>query len=366
MLQVINVEGDFVADGALNPGEALCREMFRWLLYVRTFDTEVLALQRSGRITFCNPSTGQEAGQVGSALALTPDDWVFPSYRVAGVYLYRRGSPLPLLNQLYGNARDLSRGRQLPMHFGDKSVNFFSVSSPVGTQITQAVGLSLAAKVKGRPVVAIAYFSDGGTSTNDFHAALNLAGVLQTPTIFYCENNQYALSVPLRCQTASETIAVKGVAYGVRSMRVDGNDVLAVYAAVRQAAERARAGGGPTLVEAVTYRQGLHSSSDEPPLYRSAEEEAAWRENDPILRCRKFLQKQGWWSAAWEEELRQEQLASMRSAVREAEANPPPEPESLFEDVWAEMTPRLKAQRRLFSELVREHENDTRDFKFPI
>jgi TPP-dependent pyruvate/acetoin dehydrogenase alpha subunit len=366
MIQLINLKGEFIGDTALKPERDVCRELFRWMLYVRTFDTEVLSLQRAGRISFCNPSTGQEANQIGSALALSPEDWIFPSYRVAGVYLFRKGSPLALLNQLYGNACDLSRGRQLPMHFGDRSVNFVSVSSPVGTQITQAVGLSFAMKVTKQPVVAIAYFSDGGTSTNDFHAGLNLAGVLRTPTIFYCENNQYALSVPLRRQTASESIAVKGAAYGVTSWQVDGNDVLAVYTSVRRAAEQARSGGGPVLLEAITYRQGLHSSSDEPALYRTAEEEEHWKPNDPILRCRQFLQNEGWWSADWEDDIQEEQLASMRMAIDEAERNPPPAPDSLFEDVWAELTPRLEAQRRRFREEYVLDGDHFSEFKFPL
>ncbi|HEX8706684.1 MAG TPA: thiamine pyrophosphate-dependent enzyme [Pyrinomonadaceae bacterium] len=351
-LQLIDLDGNFIADATLKPDRALCLEMFRWMLYVRTFDTQVLALQRAGRIAFCNPSTGQEANQIGSVFALRPEDWVFPSYRVAGVYLFRKGSPLALLNQLYGNADDLSLGRQLPMHFGDSSVNFVSVSSPIGTQITQAVGLSFAAKLKGQTLVAITYFGDGGTSTNDFHAALNLAGVLRTPTIFYCENNQYAFSVPISKQTASESIAAKGIAYGIQGVRVDGNDVLAIYAATLDAARRARTGGGPVLIEAVTYRRGLHSSMDNPSLYRTAEEEEGWEASDPILRCRKFLQREGWWSPEWEEGILKEQSASMDSAIREAEACPPPAPESLFEDVWARPTPRLEAQRRALDEVL--------------
>ena len=366
MLRFIDTEGNFIADTALKPDKALCLDMFRYMLYLRIFDTEVLSLQRSGRISFCNPSTGQEANQIGSAFALSPEDWVFPSYRVAGVYLYRKGSPLPLLNQLYGNAGDLSRGRQLPMHFGDMSVRFVSVSSPVGTQITQAVGLSLAAKFTRQPVVAITYFGDGATSTNDFHAGLNLAGVFQTPTIFYCENNQYALSVPVRRQTASESIAAKGAAYGVNSMQIDGNDILAVYQATCDAAKQARRGGGPVLIEAVTYRQGLHSSSDNPSIYRTAAEEAHWKPNDPIRRCRKFLQSQDWWSAEWEDDVRQQHLATMKQAIEEAERNPAPASSTLFENVYSEMTPRLKAQRQLLSEIPSVDKADSEEFKFPI
>jgi TPP-dependent pyruvate/acetoin dehydrogenase alpha subunit len=366
MLQLINHEGDFVADPSRKPNQKLCQELFRWMLYVRTFDTEVLNLQRAGRISFCNPSTGQEANQIGSAFALSLDDWVLPSYRVAGVYLFRKGSPVTLLNQLYGNAQDLSRGRQLPMHFGDKTVNFVSVSSPIGTQITQAVGVSLAAKLTRQPVVAIAYFSDGGTSTNDFHAGLNFAGVMRTPTIFYCENNQYAFSVPVHRQTASESISTKGAAYGVANEQIDGNDVLAVYTAVSRAVDLARTGGGPTLIESITYRKGPHSSSDDPSRYRSAEEEKEWSVKDPILRCRKFLQKEGWWSSEWEDQLHREQIDSMKLAIEEAEANPPPTPDSLFENVWSITTPRLEAQReKLLRELDR-NETSSTDFKFPI
>lgn len=349
MFRLIDIEGELAGDPALVPDERTCRELFRWMLYVRTFDSEVLALQRAGRISFCNPSTGQEANQIGTAAALAPGDWVFPSYRVAGVYLYRKGSPLPLLNQLYGNSRDLSRGRQLPMHFGDRSVNFVSVSSPVGTQITQAVGLSHAARLRKLPIVAIAYFGDGATSTNDFHAGLNLAGVLKTPTVFYCENNQYAFSVPLHRQTASESIAVKGVAYGVRSVRVDGNDAFAVRAATLEAVESAREGEGPVLIEAVTYRRGLHSSADDPALYRSTEEVEAWEANDPVSRCREFLRRRGWWSAEWEDEVTSEQTEEVRRAADEAEAQPPPPPESMFEDVWAVMPKRLEDQLRSIS-----------------
>lgn len=350
MFRIIDLEGETVGDPSLLPERENCLELFRWMLYLRAFDEEALSLQRAGRITFCNPSTGQEANQIGTAAALSPDDWVFPSYRVAGVYLYRKGSPLPLLNQLYGNSQDLSRGRQLPMHFGDSSVNFVSVSSPVGTQITQAVGLSLAAQLRKLPTVAIAYFGDGATSTNDFHAGLNLAGVLKTPTVFYCENNQYAFSVPMSKQTASESIAVKGVAYGVRSVRIDGNDVFAVRAATLRAVESARCGDGPTLIEAVTYRRGLHSTADEPALYRARGEAESWEANDPVSRCREYLRRRDWWSAEWEDEVRREMDRELKSAIEIAESQPPPPPESMFEDVWAEMPSRLREQMKSVSE----------------
>jgi 2-oxoisovalerate dehydrogenase E1 component alpha subunit len=324
----------------------LCAQLFSYMLRLRIFDQQVLALQRAGRILFCNPNTGEEAAQIGSAAALQPGDWVFPSYRVAGVYLYRKQSPLLLLHQLYANARDLSQGNQLPMHFGDKEACFLSVSSPIGTQITQAVGFSLGAKLKRSRVVAIAYFGDGASSCNDFHGGLNLAGVLNTPTIFFCVNNQYALSLPVAKQTASETLAAKGASYGIRSEQVDGNDVVAVYDAVQRAAEHARNGGGPVLIEAVTYRMGLHSSSDDPYLYRSREEEERWKPRDPLLRFRRFLQRRGWWSTEWEDGLMRNYTEEMQAAILEAEVQPGARPANLFENVYAEPTPALQSQRR--------------------
>lgn len=351
-LRLVDPEGCFVGDPATKPDRALCLDLFAHMLYLRAFDERVLALQRAGRIRFCNPSTGQEANQIGTAAALAAQDWVFPSYRVAGVYLYRKRSPLPLLHQLYGNAADLSRGLQLPMHFGDAKARFMSVSSPIGSQITQAVGLAMGMSLQGKSAISIAYFGDGATSSNDFHAGLNLAGVFAAPTIFYCENNGYALSVPVSRQTAAPSLAAKGAAYGVEAVRIDGNDVLAVYHATRQAAERARSGGGPTLIEAVTYRVGLHSSSDDPTLYRPPEEAEPWALKDPIERCRRFLDRGGWLAAGWEKETREGQRRELEAAIEEAESQPLPPPSSLFEHVWADPPPPgLAAQARIAAEL---------------
>lgn len=350
MLQFVDRNGHFAAETVRQVDRTHCEHLFTYMLLLRTFDEEVLKLQRAGRLLFCNPSTGEEAVQIGSAAALQSDDWVFPYYRTCGVYLYRKRSPLLLLHQLYGNARDLSRGTQLPMHFGDKEARYLSVSSPIGTQITQAVGLSIAAKVRGESSVAITYFGDGATSSNDFHGGLNLAGVLKTPTVFFCVNNQYALSVPVNKQTASATLAEKAAAYGMASFRVDGNDVLAVYDVTARAANHARQGRGPVLIEAVTYRLGLHSSSDNPALYRTSEEAESWSSADPIPRFRKFLEGKGWWSAEWEAAVRKQHLEQIHVAVAEAESAPPPEPASLFENVYSEPTLALRAQQRLLEE----------------
>jgi TPP-dependent pyruvate/acetoin dehydrogenase alpha subunit len=366
MLQFIDPDGNLISDTPLALDRELNLHLLRWMLYLRAFDAAALSLQRTGRISFCNPNSGEEGCQIGSAAALSEEDWVFPSYRTAGVYLYRRRSPLPLLNQLFGNAADLSHGRQMPMHFGDKSVRFFSVSSPVGTQITQAAGFACAAKLdKKSSAIAISYFGDGATSTNDFHAGLNLAGVLRAPVIFFCTNNQYAISVPVRRQTASESIAVKASAYGFTGTRVDGNDVLAVYSAVKDAAARCRDGQGPVLIEAVTYRAGAHSSSDSPAHYRSSDEEASWAAKDPVVRCRKFLQAREWWSAEWEAAVKAEQSADIQEAISAAEQTPGPDPDTLFQDVWAGSTPSLERQRTRMRRFDLQSHH-AKDYRFPI
>src|SRR5256886_10146817 len=194
----------------------------------------------------------------------------------------------------------------MPSHYGSKDVHLVTVSSPVGTQIPQAVAAAWAAKIRKDDIVTLTYFGDGATSEGDFHAAMNFAGVFKPPTIFFCKNNQWAISVPVTRQTASKTLAQKALAYGFDGVRVDGNDLLAVYAVTKAAVDKARSGGGPTMIEAVTYRIGPHSSSDDPTRYRSKEEVDAWAKRDPIERLRKYLELKGLWSKDYEEKLRAE------------------------------------------------------------
>ncbi len=215
----------------------------------------------------------------------------------------------------------------------------------MGTQIPIAVGISWAAKMRGDDVVTMVYFGDGATSQGDFHVAMNFAGVFMTPTVFVCKNNQWAISVPFEKQTGSESIAVKAEAYGFNGVRVDGNDVLAVYAACREAVDLARKGGGPTLVEALTYRMGPHSTSDDPKRYRAEEELEEWKERDPILRFQRYLEGKGIWNEEIEANVRQKSEELVGEAVEAAEAVGKPKPETLFEDVYAEMYWNLKEQR---------------------
>ncbi len=347
-LRVIQEDGSF--DGKLEPKlpADVLKNLYRHLVLVRTLDTRMLSLQRQGRIGFYVPSSGEEAVQIGSAAALQPEDWIFPAYREPGVGLWR-GFPLPqYVCQMYGNAEDLLHGRQMPNHYALREVNLVSISSPVGTQIPHAVGAAWAMKIRGEPKVSIAYFGDGATSEGDFHVAMNFAGVFQVPCVFLCKNNQWAISVPLGRQTASRTLAEKAAAYGFEGVRVDGNDLLAVYSATKAAVARARSGGGPTMIEALTYRMGPHSSSDDPTRYRKAEEVEYWRQRDPVERFRRYLEHKGMYDKGWDEALHAELDAAITEAVRHAEKVPPPPTESMFTDVYADMPWHIREQMEEF------------------
>jgi pyruvate dehydrogenase E1 component alpha subunit/2-oxoisovalerate dehydrogenase E1 component alpha subunit len=255
-----------------------------------------------------------------------------------------RGYPLAaLVGQMLGNTTDATRGRQMPNHWCDRSIHLVSVSSPVATQLPHAVGAAYAAKVRGERVAVLTTFGDGGTSTGDFHAAMNFTGVFQLPVVFFCENNRYAISHPVEEQTATRTLAEKAGAYGLPGGRVDGNDVLAVRKVVGDAMDRARAGEGGTLIEALTYRIGPHSTSDDPTVYRSDEEVAAWREKDPIRRFAAFLKSRGLLEDPATEEAGAKEI--VRGAIEAAEGAPPVPRSSMFEDVYAEIPWHLAEQR---------------------
>ncbi|GIW72868.1 MAG: 3-methyl-2-oxobutanoate dehydrogenase [Planctomycetota bacterium] len=319
---------------------------YRNMVLLRSFDRRALNLQRQGRIYFYAPASGQEAAQIGSAAALQDGDWMFPTYREAGA-CYQRGLSLQALaDQLFGNARDLTKGRQMPNHFACAALRIVSISSPIATQIPQAAGCAIAQKIKRERAATLCYFGDGATSEGDFHAGMNFAGVFRAPCVFFCQNNQWAITVPVSRQTGSESIAIKAKAYGFEGYRVDGNDILAVYTSVKQALDKARAGGGPTLIEALTYRMGPHSTSDDPRRYRSESEVAEWERRDPIVRFERWLRSRGWLDDATVAAIERETAAEVEQAIRSAEAVDAPPPQSLFEDLYAEPTPRLREQQR--------------------
>jgi len=335
------------------PEEGLV-DAYRLMVLARATDERCLTLQRQGRIGFYAPLQGQEAAQVGASRALTSEDWIFPAYRELAVAL-ARGVPLrAIFDQLLGNADDQIKGRQMPNHFGFRSANFVVASSPIGTQITQAVGAAMAAQRRKDAIVTISFFGDGATSSNDFHAGLNFAGVYQAPTIFFCQNNQWAISLPRERQTRSATLAEKAAAYGIPGVVVDGNDLNAVYGAVRSARERAVGGGGPTMIEAEVYRFGPHSTSDDPKRYRTDAAVSAARERDPLGRLKSLLETKGLWNDEQEKKLWDEVRATVAHTFEAAEKAAPLDPRSVFDDVFAELSPRLEAERAEYDALVRE------------
>ncbi|MFN2431926.1 MAG: thiamine pyrophosphate-dependent dehydrogenase E1 component subunit alpha, partial [Gemmatimonadota bacterium] len=294
------------------------------------------------------PATGQEAATVGSAFALEPDDWIFPALREAGALLVR-GYPLrKMIAQLYGNRLDDVLGHQMPCHYSSRELRFVSMSSCIANQLPQAVGAAWAARIRGDRTVVLGCIGDGGTSEGDFHAALNFAGVFRTPCVIFCQNNRWAISVPVEKQTAVTDLHRKAAAYGVPALQVDGNDVLAVVDGVRRAAARARSGGGATFVEALTYRAGPHTTSDDPTRYRAGDEAARWP--DPLPRYRAFLDGAGLWDDEREAELGTELAREIEAAVEEVEAEPAPLPRTLIEGVFADTPAMLEDE---LAELLR-------------
>jgi pyruvate dehydrogenase E1 component alpha subunit len=350
VIQVISEDGKVAANFHTDLSDTDLKELHRIMVLTRTYDERSLKLQRTGRIGFYIGCKGQEASHVGSAYALEEEDWVFPAYREPGILLLRGITLKSLICQMMGNEADLCHGRQMPCHYTFRQGNNGSISSPLATQIPHAVGAAFAAKYKKDKIVTITYFGDGATSEGDFHVAMNMAAVFKTPTVFICQNNHWAISVPIHKQTASESIAVKAKAYGMPGIKVDGNDVLAVYEVTREAVQRARNGDGPTLIESNTYRLGPHSSSDNDKLYRPEGELDEWLKKDPIIRFEAFLKKQRILTDDQIAQVRQNAEDEFTAAVREAEKYGPPEIETLFTDVYAEMPPMLKEQMRTLVE----------------
>ncbi|MDC0741055.1 thiamine pyrophosphate-dependent dehydrogenase E1 component subunit alpha [Polyangium mundeleinium] len=345
LLRVLRDDGS--ADPATDPGLSphVLLRAYREMKRVRLIDTRMMLLQRQGRIHFAGECRGQEATPIATGLVLEREDWVFPALRESAIMLVR-GFPLKsYIAQYFGNAGDVLKGRQMPSHMSGRAVNQVAWSSCMATQLPHAVGAAWAAKMRKDRSVVLGFVGDGGTSEPDFHNALNFAGVFKVPCVLVCQNNHWAISVPAGKQTASPTFAVKGRAYGVPSVRVDGNDVLAVYRVVSDAVARARAGGGPTFIESVTYRMGAHSSSDDPTRYRSQEEVDTWAQRDPIVRLRRHLVHRGLLDEAEEAALEDGLMAEISAAIQEVEALGPPARETLFDDVYAELPWHLAEQR---------------------
>lgn len=351
-LTIIDATGDLVGkDPGLDP--ELYQEMYRNMVLARELDRRMLALQRQGRIGTYAMLEGQEAVQIGSALALEENDFVFPSYREHGVQI-TRGLPMEVL---------LAYWKGLPNSGWDiDKYRTGIVTVPIASQLPHAVGYSYMTKLRGENTVTAVYFGDGATSETDFHAGMNFAGVWKTPTVFICANNLYAISVPYDKQTASETIAQKAQAYGFEGLRVDGMDPIAVYLATKLAARRAREGKGPTLIEAMTYRYGAHATADDATLYRTREEEDSWKEKDAIERLRRFLENRGEWDERVGEKVAQEVTESVAAAITAIEAEPLPKRDNSirhgFARIPAHVVDQLHAMERSHGEEPTKFSND--------
>jgi len=320
----------------LDVADEVLVHMYEEMVRLRAFDRRSVRLQRAGRIGTYPPLEGQEACQVASTLALRKQDFVVPTYRDYGAMMVH-GVPMEHV-LMYWNGR--VEGCIIP-----DNVNVFPIAVPIATQLPHAAGLAWAAKLRGVDQIALGFFGDGASSEGDFHEAMNFAGVFQIPVVFFCENNQYAISVPYQRQTATETIAEKAAAYGVHGVRVNGSDAIEVYRLVREAVERAVNGGGPTLIEALTYRYGAHTTSDDPTKYRDPEEAESWRQRDPIDALRTRLADWGLWSDALESGLSERVEAQLVAAVGKMESLEPPNSDDLFEHIYAVLPPHLQRQR---------------------
>lgn len=295
MLQILQPDGS-ISDNAQVPNidKDKALKIVQTMHYIRVLDERMIAAQRQGRISFYLACTGEEASTIGSAAALSDDDMIMSQYREQGTLAYRGYTTEQFMNQMFSNEKEPNKGRQMPIHYGQKELNFMTISSPLGTQIPQASGYSYGQKMAGKEAITICYFGEGAASEGDFHAGLNMAAVLHCPVIFFCRNNGYAISTPAEEQFAGDGIASRGIGYGVKTIRVDGNDVLAVYAATQKAREIALQEKCPVLIEAMTYRLAAHSTSDDPTGYRSKDEEQKWRLKDPIQRFEKWMDGNGW------------------------------------------------------------------------
>ncbi|XP_065511147.1 2-oxoisovalerate dehydrogenase subunit alpha, mitochondrial isoform X2 [Caloenas nicobarica] len=321
-------------------------KLYKTMTLLNTMDRILYESQRQGRISFYMTNYGEEGTHVGSAAALDDGDLVFGQYREAGVLLYR-GYPLELfMAQCYGNASDPGKGRQMPVHYGCRQRHFVTISSPLATQIPQAVGAAYAIKRAHASRAVICYFGEGAASEGDAHAGFNFAATLDCPIVFFCRNNGYAISTPTHEQYRGDGIAARGPGYGLLSIRVDGNDVFAVFNATREARRRAVAENQPFLIEAMTYRIGHHSTSDDSSAYRSVDEVNYWDKQDhPISRLRHYMANRGWWDEEEEKGWRKSTRRMVMEAFERAEREPKPNPQLLFSDVYREMPPNLRRQR---------------------
>ena len=329
--------------------KATALKIYENMTYIRVLDERMVAAQRQGRLSFYLTCTGEEASVVGSIAGFKSHDMVMSQYREQAALRYRGFSSEQFMNQLLSNDLDLGKGRQMPIHYGSRELNYMTISSPLATQIPQAAGYAYGQKLVGKDACTICYFGDGAASEGDFHAGLNMAAVSNCPVVFVVRNNGYAISTPTSEQFAGDGIAPRGIGYGISSIRVDGNDILAVYAASVEARRLALQTNAPVIIETMSYRLGAHSTSDDPSSYRHADEEEIWRQKDPILRMKRWLLDKGWWSDQQDHQLKTQYKKEILDALKSQEKRPSPPLSDLITDVYK--TPPLHL-RQQYTELL--------------
>lgn len=349
MVQILDPLGRL--NESLRPSELtdeVVKELGKKMMFCRMMDAKTIALQRTGRSGTYGSIRGQEAVQVGSVYAMKKEDWIVPAFRELAA-MWMKG--VPMENQLvYWMGNEI--GNKIP-----EGVNCLTVAIPVGSQCLHAVGLAYAIKFRKEPAVVTVYFGDGATSEGDFHEALNCAMVYNVPVVFICQNNQYAISVRREFQTKSKTIAQKAIAYQMEGILVDGNDLFAMYAVTKEAIEKARSGGGSTLIEAYTYRFGDHTTADDATRYRPPEEVEMWKKKDPLLRLQKYMESKHLWDKDEEAKVVAEFEKEIEKIVEKAESIPPQTIDDAIDYTFATLTPQLLEQKKYLKEIFKEKES---------
>ncbi|WP_110641980.1 thiamine pyrophosphate-dependent dehydrogenase E1 component subunit alpha [Salinicola sp. CPA57] len=345
----------YAGAGPISLDKPTARRIYRAMLYTRVLDERMLAAQRQGRLSFYMQCTGEEAAVIGSTAALDAADMIMAQYREQGALAYRGFTTDEFMDQLFGNERDPAHGRQMPIHYGSKDLHYLTISSPLATQIPQATGYAYGQKLAGNGNCTLTIFGEGAASEGDFHAALNMASVHKVPVIFLCRNNGYAISTPVTEQFAGDGIAARAFGYRMQSIRVDGNDILAVFEATREARRLAVEENEPVLIEAMTYRLAAHSSSDDPSGYRSKKEEESWHRKDPLRRMQRWLIERDWWHEEEERELTESLRREVLETMKQAEKRRPPALETLVTDVYTETPPLLREQLDELEAHIRRH-----------
>lgn len=326
------------------------------MVRLREMDKILQNAQRQGRISFYMTCRGEEAIHIGAASALEMKDTVLAQYREAGILMWRGFTLQQFADQCFSNKADLGKGRQMPVHYGSRALNYQTISSPLGTQIPQAAGAAYRLKLDGKDAVAACFFGDGCASTTDFHSGLNFAATLGAPVLFFCRNNGYAISTPVTEQYVSDGIVTRATGYGMAAIRVDGNDVFAVHEAVREAREYALKKNEPVLIEAMTYRQDHHSTSDDSLCYRSAKEVQSFADRgDPLARFQKFMERNDQLTSDDFAAIEKREKLAVIEAMREAERKPKPSLEDLFEDVYHQMPNSLKEQKQQLDKHIQKY-----------